>query len=73
MIGLAHPDGAAHHDFHHAVNTGNFGTEWMDWLFGTQDHFVAGGMHEGYIAKKKKLNESNKAAWIIYFYLLSLY
>ena len=53
-IGLAHADGAAHHDYHHAVNTGNFGTEWMDWLFGTEDGFVAGGMHDGYVAKKNK-------------------
>jgi sterol desaturase/sphingolipid hydroxylase (fatty acid hydroxylase superfamily) len=58
-LGLAHADAAVHHDYHHAVNTGNFGTEWMDWIFGTEDFFVAGGMHEGYMAKKS--SSSKKA------------
>ncbi len=37
MIGLAKADQAAHHDYHHTVNTGNFGVEWLDWLLGTED------------------------------------
>lgn len=53
-LGFSHCEQAIHHDYHHTVNTGNFGTEWMDWLFGTQDGFVAGGMFEGYLAKKKQ-------------------
>jgi sterol desaturase/sphingolipid hydroxylase (fatty acid hydroxylase superfamily) len=28
-IGLAHSTDAAHHDYHHSVNRGNFGTIWM--------------------------------------------
>lgn len=51
-IGLAHASNASHHDYHHSVNTGNFDPEWMDWICGTQDGFAAGGMHEGYVAKK---------------------
>ncbi len=51
-IGLAHANQGAHHDYHHTVNFGNFGTEWMDWICGTQDGFVAGGMHDGYIEKR---------------------
>ena len=45
----------AHHDHHHAVNLGNFGAEHTDWLFGTMDHYVAGGERKGYIAKRAEL------------------
>ena len=34
---------------------GNFGVEWLDWLLGTEDGYVAGGLADGYIAKKKQL------------------
>ena len=51
MIGLAHPHDAIHHDFHHTVNRGNFGFELMDWICGTQDHFMAAGGYEGYRTK----------------------
>jgi sterol desaturase/sphingolipid hydroxylase (fatty acid hydroxylase superfamily) len=53
-LGLSGCEQAIHHDYHHTVNTGNFGVEWMDWLFGTQDGFVAQGMFLGYINKKQQ-------------------
>jgi hypothetical protein len=34
---------------------GNFGVEWLDWLLGTEDGYVAGGLADGYIAKKQQL------------------
>jgi sterol desaturase/sphingolipid hydroxylase (fatty acid hydroxylase superfamily) len=52
-MGLVHPHDAIHHDYHHAVNRGNFGSQdHLDWLFGTQDHFMAAGGYEAYLAKK---------------------
>lgn len=59
MLWLSHADEAIHHDYHHTVNTGNFGTEYMDWLFGTEDGFMASGGVEGYLAKKKNKNNNN--------------
>lgn len=53
-VGLSAADAAAHHDYHHAVNTGNFGVEWCDWLFGTQDGYCAGGGLQGYVNRKQK-------------------
>lgn len=47
-LGLCHPDATTHHDYHHTVNSGNFGVEWMDWFCGTQDTFVAAGGTRGY-------------------------
>lgn len=55
---LCHPAATIHHDYHHTVNSGNFGVEWMDWLFGTQDCYMAAGGLEGYLAKKKVDKES---------------
>jgi sterol desaturase/sphingolipid hydroxylase (fatty acid hydroxylase superfamily) len=57
---LNHCDEAIHHDYHHTVNTGNFGSEWMDWLFGTEDGFMAAGGVEGYLAKRKGGQETGK-------------
>lgn len=55
-VGLTHASGAAHHDYHHVYNEGNFGTgEYMDWIFGTMDGYAANGYLEGYIGKKEKL------------------
>ena len=51
---LARPRNAGHHDFHHTGNRGSFGTEFHDWLFGTDDAWHAGGGFEGYRAKKVK-------------------
>ena len=28
-LGLSHASDAAHHDYHHSVNRGNFGSSWM--------------------------------------------
>jgi len=52
-FGMTHALEAIHHDYHHTVNTGNFGTDYMDWLCGTQDGFMAAGGYDGYLAKKK--------------------
>jgi sterol desaturase/sphingolipid hydroxylase (fatty acid hydroxylase superfamily) len=57
---LSHADEAIHHDYHHTVNTGNFGTEYMDWLFGTEDGFMAGGGVQGYLAKKEEFRKKSK-------------
>jgi sterol desaturase/sphingolipid hydroxylase (fatty acid hydroxylase superfamily) len=48
-IGLTNSGGAAFHDFHHTKNRGNFGSLYIDYLFGTMDGWVAGGGLEGYI------------------------
>jgi len=44
--------GSCFHDHHHTVNLGNFGSMYMDWLFGTMDHWVRDGGHEGYVKKR---------------------
>jgi len=51
---LVRPRNAAHHDFHHTGNRGGFGTEFHDWMFGTDDAWHAGGGFEGYIAGRGK-------------------
>lgn len=51
-LGLTNGSGAVWHDFHHTTNRGNFGTGYLDYLFGTMDAFVAVGGEAGYIALK---------------------
>ena len=56
-LGFGHVESACFHDHHHTANKGNFGSCVTDWLFGTMDSYVEGGMHEGYLIKmgvKKK-------------------
>lgn len=58
-LGLLHGHGAAHHDFHHTSNSGNFGFEVTDSLFGTMDAYAAAGGELGQWALKLKLGTSN--------------
>lgn len=48
-IGLTNAEGAAWHDYHHTGNQGNFGSMYLDWIFGTMDHFCELGGTKGYI------------------------
>eukprot|EP01062_Namystynia_karyoxenos_P010793 TRINITY_DN1383_c0_g1_i1.p2 TRINITY_DN1383_c0_g1~~TRINITY_DN1383_c0_g1_i1.p2 ORF type:complete len:322 (+),score=112.87 TRINITY_DN1383_c0_g1_i1:89-1054(+) len=48
-LGLMHADDEAHHDFHHTVNIGNFGSCYLDRLFGTDLQWQKGGGEQGYI------------------------
>lgn len=50
-LGIAHSEEVIFHDHHHASNQGNFGCLFMDYMFGTMDHFVANGSFEGYMAR----------------------
>ena len=50
-IGFGHVESACFHDHHHTANKGNFGSCVTDWVFGTMDSYVEGGMHEGYLIK----------------------
>lgn len=43
---------AAEHDFHHTCNSGNFGPQWMDWLFGTMDAWAVAGREATYLDAK---------------------
>ena len=53
--GLSRAVGIAHHDFHHTHNQGNFGGPiWMDWIFGTMDHYQTIGGYEGYLQLRSK-------------------
>jgi len=47
-LGFTNADAAAYHDFHHVMNRGNFGAEYLDWTFGTMDAYLALGGTEGY-------------------------
>ncbi len=58
-IGLAHCHSTVFHDHHHTSNQGNFGSEIMDWLCGTMDHFVQGGEYDGYANRKVRLASTN--------------
>lgn len=52
---LSRAVGTAHHDFHHTYNQGNFGGPvWMDWLFGTMDHYQSIGGYQGYLKLRNK-------------------
>ena len=53
-FGLTNSTPAAHHDFHHTANSGNFGTPLHDWLFGTMDPWLANGGEDGYLALAAK-------------------
>mmetsp|Transcript_7901 Transcript_7901/g.20654 ORF Transcript_7901/g.20654 Transcript_7901/m.20654 type:complete len:339 (-) Transcript_7901:188-1204(-) len=48
-LGLSQSQQAIFHDHHHTVNLGSFGWEVLDYLFGTMDHWVAGGGAAGYL------------------------
>ena len=50
-LGLSHWRSAIHHDHHHTANLGNFGSEFMDYIGGTMDHFIAAGGAEAYVKK----------------------
>jgi len=57
-LGLTNSYRATYHDFHHTKNQGNFGSELMDYLFGTMDAWVESGDYEGYIKQYRRV-ESN--------------
>ena len=51
-LGLTHANAAAHHDFHHSFNAGNFGvTMWTDYVFGTMDPYQSRGGYELYVKR----------------------
>jgi sterol desaturase/sphingolipid hydroxylase (fatty acid hydroxylase superfamily) len=62
LIGLAGASSAAHHDFHHTSNSGNFGSPLNDWLFGTMDAYLAIGGEEGYMtmAAAQRLEQNER-------------
>ena len=53
-LGLMNSNNAIHHDHHHTANQGNYGSLYLDYVFGTMDLFVSGGGYEGYLKKKVK-------------------
>lgn len=61
-LGLAHSDSAVFHDHHHTVNKGNFGTTYVDYLFGTMDFYLDAGGYEGYLAKGEEYKLKMKKA-----------
>ena len=50
---FAHAESAVFHDHHHTSNQGNFGAPWIDYMFGTMDHYMSIGGYQGYINQKK--------------------
>lgn len=59
--GLTHSDSAAFHDAHHLLNSGNFGDEFTDHWFNTEDKWISLGRHDGYVEYCKKLKEQREA------------
>ncbi len=55
-LGLSHAAHAAHHDFHHTVNSGNFGAEDVDHWFGTQEAWLRVGGVDGYLKLRRAAN-----------------
>lgn len=53
-IGLTNSEIAAYHDFHHTKNHGNFGSPFMDYLFGTMDAWMQLGACKGYVAQYRR-------------------
>ena len=60
-VGLTNSEGCAYHDYHHSGNRGNFGSQWLDWSFGTMDSWLALGGTEGYIEQCRKIREAQVA------------
>ena len=58
-IGLTYAEATAYHDFHHTKNTGNFGSEYLDYFFGSMDAWIAVGGVDGYLAQKRQGNFGN--------------
>jgi len=54
-------EGTIFHDHHHTSNRGNFGAPYIDWLFGTMDHYVKGGGVQGYLDRCSMANETNES------------
>lgn len=50
-LGLSWAESAAHHDYHHTANKGNFGWAVLDYWCGTMDSWVALGGMEAYTNK----------------------
>ena len=51
---LVSGESAAFHHHHHATNQGNFAVPYVDYLFGTMDHWMSNGGLDGYIKKKNR-------------------
>lgn len=58
-IGLTNGDDAAYHDCHH-TSSGNFGTYYLDWLFGTQDYWLSIGEEDGYLELCRRREQEAK-------------
>lgn len=56
-IGLMHGHHAAHHDFHHSANVGNYGFAITDGLCGTMGAYEASGGEAGQWAAKQRLGK----------------
>lgn len=48
-LGITHGSWAAHHDYHHSKNCGNFGSFTCDWLCGTMDSYIVSGGVDAYV------------------------
>ena len=55
-LGFFNGHHAAHHDYHHSANVGNYGGALLDGLFGTMKAYELAGGEEGQWAAKAKLN-----------------
>ena len=62
-IGIFNASSTANHDFHHTHNSGNFGSPWLDWLFGTMDKYMSIGGEAGYVemARRTEVRTRNGA------------
>eukprot|EP00501_MAST-03F_sp_TOSAG23-6_P000055 GSMAST32.ASY1.ANO1.56.1 assembled CDS len=54
-LGFTHSIQAAHHDFHHTKNSGNFGNAFLDYIHGTMDLYMKYGGIEGYTNKTSNI------------------
>ena len=59
-LGFLCCDAAVFHDHHHTVNKGNFGSTYVDYIFGTSDYYFAAGGYESYVRKGKETRGKNK-------------
>lgn len=57
-IGLLHGHHAAHHDFHHSANVGNYGSALTDGLCGTMAAYLAAGGEDGQWAAKARAGKA---------------
>lgn len=64
VLGIVDSEEAVVHDFHHTVNTGCYGSTFLDYTLGTMTSFEQGGGEDGYLRKHGHFTASSTAGGV---------